>query len=325
VVTVLESAAPAMALAGAAAWLRGQPGRHEIVVISDFQQGTIDGADVAGVPADIGLELRRVEVAGGQPGVWRVRHGGTETSTRLVLHGGRTDVEWGWRTAAEGAADAPLRLLYGAAQAGGGAAAERVGLTAAAVASDPGRPVVIAFAGYDGVERLAGEASRMAAPWMADAAIALARDAELGATARALSATDVTPAMGAPFIVIARGAMGEPVVEAAQLAHEGADRLLVFVHAEAGTLLSAAVVAAVARATATDPPVAEREPALVDGAELAAWSRAAAPAAPMRAAGSSGQSDGRWLWLLVLALLGVETWLRRRVRPAARESGAQPG
>jgi len=53
-------------------------------------------------------------------------------------------------------------------------------------------------------------------------------------------------------------------------------------------------------------------------ARLAAWTRAPAAATIPAAATASadavrGASDGRWLWVVVLALLGIEAWLRRRI------------
>ena len=38
------------------------------------------------------------------------------------------------------------------------------------------------------------------------------------------------------------------------------------------------------------------------------------PNSDQRVSARSGISDGRWLWILVLALLGLETWMRRRVQ-----------
>ena len=45
-------------------------------------------------------------------------------------------------------------------------------------------------------------------------------------------------------------------------------------------------------------------------ADLARWRREPGPAEPP-APGAIGPSDARWLWGLALALLGIETWIRR--------------
>ena len=41
---------------------------------------------------------------------------------------------------------------------------------------------------------------------------------------------------------------------------------------------------------------------------------ATVPDSEQRASERSGLSDGRWLWVLVLVLLGVETWMRRKAQ-----------
>ena len=56
----LETRSPALAIPGAVAWLDRQPGRRELVIISDFQVGSIDSADLALVPSDVGIGLVQV-------------------------------------------------------------------------------------------------------------------------------------------------------------------------------------------------------------------------------------------------------------------------
>ena len=59
---ILQTAAPAGALPGAVGWLGTQRGRREVVVISDFQTGSIDQVDLAAVTGDIGVGLMRIDV-----------------------------------------------------------------------------------------------------------------------------------------------------------------------------------------------------------------------------------------------------------------------
>ena len=59
----LATDAPASALAGAVAWLRTQPMQREIVVLSTFPVESLDSLDVAGIPRDIGVSLRRLPKA----------------------------------------------------------------------------------------------------------------------------------------------------------------------------------------------------------------------------------------------------------------------
>ncbi len=70
------------------------------------------------------------------------------------------------------------------------------------------------------------------------------------------------------------------------------------------------------RATARPSRVEELEPVMLPDWTLASWRRPATPADASTGSGSDA-SDGRWLWLLALLLLGVETWMRRERRAAA--------
>jgi hypothetical protein len=94
-----------------------------------------------------------------------------------------------------------------------------------------------------------------------------------------------------------------------QAARQG-NRLLLFVRADAGSLLSAALNQALVRATSPAPLGPELDTTTWSPAELAKWERAPT-ASPVR---TSDASDGRWIWALVLALLGLETWMRSRSR-----------
>ena len=67
------------------------------------------------------------------------------------------------------------------------------------------------------------------------------------------------------------------------------------------------------------PPFEHLEPRQHDPATLAAWTRPATPVA--LAADSAIDSDGRWLWLLALALLFVEGVMRRASPTAASAPG----
>ena len=99
------------------------------------------------------------------------------------------------------------------------------------------------------------------------------------------------------------------------------DGLLLFSLADAGTLASAALIAAAVRANSDAPPVAELEPASLDSETLAALQRPPSSEPAPGTMNSGDASDGRWLWLLVLILLGVETWLRRPQRQPVAETG----
>jgi hypothetical protein len=54
------------------------------------------------------------------------------------------------------------------------------------------------------------------------------------------------------------------------------------------------------------------EPTTVSDDVLRSWQRE--PDANAAQGSTDGASDGRWLWIVALALLGLETWLRRTRR-----------
>ncbi len=86
--------------------------------------------------------------------------------------------------------------------------------------------------------------------------------------------------------------------------------LAVFMDIEPGSLESAGLMAAILRADPSEVALAEREPETIASAVWGGWQREATPGAESRP--DTEASDGRWVWALVLVLLGVETWLRRQ-------------
>jgi hypothetical protein len=112
---------------------------------------------------------------------------------------------------------------------------------------------------------------------------------------------------------VARNRAGEPVVLAAEGTVDGTNRLVLLPLVNAGSLTSAALVAAATRATSAAPLVAEVDPSTIDDGLLRSWQREPV-AAPAARDPRTGASDGRWLWVLALVLLALETVLRREGR-----------
>ena len=270
-------------LARAAAWLAAAPpARREVVVIADFQAGELDAEDFAVLPAGTGVRTLR----GGAPPTARAialtpvsgfRGATWQPSLRVEPDG--PVVTW-----TSTAAAAPLAWLTTAQADDRMEAARRAVMAAAAsgvAAGDDSRAVHIRFAGAP-PERAQRQAPRTR--WVVDAALALRQSALLrDADAR---------------------------VEAA----EQGGRLLVETPAAADSAAAPAVVRAVLLAV-RPATIADRqaEVVTVPDAQLAAWRRDAAPiaATPGRRPGEDSESDAPWLWLTALALLGVETWVRR--------------
>jgi hypothetical protein len=107
--------------------------------------------------------------------------------------------------------------------------------------------------------------------------------------------------------------------ESALLAETGVDvtigeeqgRLVVHAAIPASADSAAAVLRAVMLAV-RPAAIANRgaEVMTLSDVDLARWRREPGPAEPP-APGAIGLSDARWLWALALALLGIETWIRR--------------
>ena len=59
---IVQTAIPGAILSGAADWLRAQAGERELVIVSDFQQGVVDSAELDVAQLDAGVRLIRIPV-----------------------------------------------------------------------------------------------------------------------------------------------------------------------------------------------------------------------------------------------------------------------
>jgi hypothetical protein len=284
---------PRDALARAVTWLAGTPpGRREVVIISDFQQGALDAVDLAVLPAGVGVRLVRAgthpaardvslpAVAGFRAATWQpsARVEREATGATWTRSGEAPSVPWLTTTQPAGEAEAAARAVAAAASAGIASGA-------------PAREVRIRFAGAP------AETAKMRPVrerWMAQAVVALRR----------------SPLLGETNVSVTTGELD--------------GRLVVETTAAAASAEAPAVARAVILAVRPES-IADREAevATVSDAELATWRRDAAPVttAPGEPfAGGVPDSDARWFWIVALLLLGVETWIRRAgVHARARE------
>ena len=259
----------------ATAWLSSaEPGQREIVVVSDFQQGTLGAETFVAVPKEIGLRMvpvgneSRSEVTVDVPAVfyegeaWTRSVTAGETSTSATL----TRASTGGLTLA---IDEPVRARLLSAIA-----------TAGALAPAADQPVEMSFG--TGTEPSATVWPNKG--WMRDAARRL---------------------FASPFpagIAVRASARGETLVFR--------------VDTPADSLAAAQVTQAALNARLDPRALAEREPARIPADVLAKWTRPPGPPG-QDAWPRSRDSDGRWLWLAVLALMGLETWVRRPHQPRA--------
>ena len=351
---VVQTAAPSAALPSVVAWLGTQPGTHEIVILSDFQRGAVDSAALREVPQGVGLRLVRVDAADADSGVASFRMPAEHPATFVEVTARPEATEMRWRSDADTAASVPVSAAYrvtvhaGAAERaevagalaatlGDGAIGTVVHLDSAPAPRDGVRDVVIVYPGYSGHAALSSRATPASAAWIADVAFRVAGDDVLQALARsatgarvASGANDASGASGtngagradSAFTPLVRAIDGSPVLLAAQDSAGGAARMLIFVQADAGSALSAALVSAVLRANAPQS-LREREPVVTSDLALRGWSRPATDTA--RAASSAtdpADSIGRWLWAAALLLLGAESLLRRAAPALVGEDAA---
>jgi len=284
--------------------------------------------------AGTGSELIARTDARGTPGPMPPR---TPTGDSLRVF---TDVEWSRRAAAvsgdEALGDAAITVVV--------ADAERARASSAIAAATALSPVVrtptvgraeIATAGdreQHGVtivtHAAAGRGQLIAgsvairAPWMVDAVAALRASEVLRAAAFAAPAANDARRTGGSTLFVAHNADGRAVITAQQSSASDAPRMLLTIDvdasSDAGAATLAALVLATRRAVSSDQRQNEREPSFLREDELRPWQRAPSttPAASNRSHARdplSDPSDGRWIWVLVLVLLGAETALRRRV------------
>lgn len=296
---VMEGVAIPPEVAAAVTWLGEQPGQREIVVLSDFQTGALDRADLAGVPADVGMSFVRIDAVAPAdvPGP-AVAMAGRAYVSRLFLGEDHTRTTWILAPGAWPVGSPPS--TFGAAQEQGDVeAALEAAAAEGAPASAIDRPIAVVFPRASERAMIAASARPASASWMFDVIKSLHDDAML-ASLRCDGVRCLDRTMFA----------SEDVA--------GSERLVLLPETDASHVFSAALLRSAWRAAARPTSIRELEPAHIPDATLARWGRpATASAAPT---GTTRDDIGaRWLWALVLVLLGVETWMRRPRREAATE------
>jgi hypothetical protein len=309
----VEAERPADGLARAVeALTTAPPSRREIVVVSDFQDGSITPADIEAVPQQIGLRFVNVgdllaaiefrgDVSSSAPGVRaRVQQvQATREGTGIRL----TPIE---------ATTAGLQLID-AGPAGDGLlrAVARAGAPAPSVE----QPIALAFLATsenpDGSENARDLTERTTIPaWMLRTVVLMRRDPVLSDGAREHSARgDASRISG---LVVARDAQGAPVV----VARADGTRLLLTVAATPLDYVSATTLRSALIARRGEPAWQEHETLPIPAARLAGWARDPAPIGTpgWQELSNGAPGDARWVWLVVLLLLVVETVVRRRRR-----------
>lgn len=289
------------ALAGAAAWLATQAGSRRLIVLANFAGHTLDSVDIATLPRDIAVTL----VNAPSPAQAKL-----STAGAVVWATDKAD------PANQPSHDAERSAVMRTVRALG---AQTLADTPPATSVDSTTPsVVVADRDADSLAAWLRAARPLSHVWMGELLVRVSGDTTLVTAAQNERLTDTTVA--APWVAIARTRSGAPVVLAAAL-NDNANtaRLVLWSRTTSTSLATAALL--LSSSQALEPARHSQLGAAPDSATLRRWELA--PAAPASANGDiattdamSGPSHARWLWIAVLLLLGVETWLRRRASQA---------
>jgi hypothetical protein len=287
----------------------GNAGRAEIVVISDFQLGSLTAAAIGALPADIGLRFVAVDVPrpAGPFRVLRTFHPGTDSPLEheITLDGPRTRVT----IVPSGPAARGVTILSAAEQADGVASLKRIVAAAGAPEVPVDRGLTVIFPGA----RLP-EVGPLREGWMVSAFAVASADARLRSLAAAYRAESFQLPAGR-WTPLAWDGSGHPLVLAAATNQD----LVAYVSAAPTELVAAAALRTLLFAIARPSTWPEREVERLSASQLAAWTREAKPSAGRWRPEPPG--DARWLWGLALGLLVLEG-LARRSQLEAREEQA---
>jgi len=290
----------------AVAWLdTAPPARREIVVVSDFQRGSLTAADLSPVPATIGVRFVRVgDIPGSRtvPGLELLAAPGVPaprqeiaiapSSTRMTM------------TAEPSRANQPGLRITGETSERSVAILLRAVAESGAPAPSASQPISMVCSGSPSA---LPSVKAIAHRWMLDTVLRVRQDASLKSAAREAHSSALSP--GQEWTTIAVDGGGTPIVSAA----ESGDELVLRVGAPADSFIAAVALSAALKARHGDASQPEQEIAVIDPVDLRSWSRAPAPV-ERDAWRQVEDSDGRWLWLIALLLLAVEQVVRRTSR-----------
>ena len=310
----VETASPESAISGATSWLGSQRSRRELVVVSDFQVGVLDSAMVAAIPASVGVRAVVIPVRPSDAPLDRGLVEKTDVVARIGFSNNATNVAWflGNRETAEPRIE--LLAADTAVTAAITAAAKSLGV---ALPIDTAARVAVIFGNARDRGTLARRATRVASPRLIDL-VARVRGDSLLASTRGVPANGATDSLLrhlGPAVVFDDSARTTAI--AGEDTAGGAHRLLVFSNGDVGSVRSAALIAAIRRALSLAPSAGELDPTTIPESVIGSWQRTpGGTPARENVDSTNGPSDGRWLWMVVLGLLAIETWLRRERRSA---------
>jgi hypothetical protein len=311
----------------AVAWLEMQPpGRRELLVRSAFLVGSFSAADMELVPGNIGVRFERtgtrpprrtlaappvLTVINGQEPIEVRREivlDGAQSSVHDVeiVQGARFPIDIVVAEAERPVVDAIVRSLL----------VERIPTVPPMVpptvppAVPNVRSVRLVLAGDADAAHRAPAFATLRTPWMADAA------------ARTWRSLTERRAIGAGVRFAPGGKDGKD-------GKDGEDRLVVTADLHASDPVVPLLIRAILDGLTPVIDRANDEILQIDDVHLAAWSREPGPAArpdPGMFPEAFARDDRRWFWATALALLALETWVRRpRTTPLDESVPRSPG
>ena len=171
------------------------------------------------------------------------------------------------------------------------------------------RRIAVVFPGNAAPDSMVKQATRLDTAWQGDFLLALRRNALLASSGERAFAMPPCEFAGAP---VALDMWGQAVATVAGAASGSGYDAIVFACVDVGTVAGTALLHAAESAITPAPVWQEMEPTVVPDELVRRWERPAVEQAPHGEDDTS--PDGRWLWLLAIALLLLEEWLKRRVR-----------
>ncbi len=278
------------------------PARREIVVVSDFQWGALRSSDVQMIPPDIGVRFipigsARASLRTASVTVFRP-HGSERQGFVLTPEG------TAFASAVERLTGDGLVILAPPSDTTAVEVLQRVVANAGSPAPSPDQPLTIVLPGGARAANL----EPVRAGWMLATLLRLKTDSEVADACAGADAKGSSRA-GGPWQVIFRDRGNRPIVSAAATGRS----LLLDIAAPPSALATAAVVHGALSARQGSSAQPEDDNHQMSAAELAALARSTS-AVDTSGASRRLPSDARVLWLIVLALLAVEAFVRREQR-----------
>ena len=313
----------------ALAWLdNAPPARRELVIVGPLALGSVSAEDLSTVPPAIGIRFERRgtlpaerTIAGGKVLGWAdTRLGpyvGADLRARPMVHEQTVELNGTATSVRETAASAHDRFPIDVVCAADARPAVDAAIAAVrservwAPAADRHARLVLIGTPVDATG--IADARPVNDAWTADAIAWIARDRELQAEAsEAPAGLNDARFSAAPWHTLVFASDGRPLAAAA-----GSPAGLIAVSgAEASSLVTPLLLRAMANGIAVPPDLRAAEVLPIPDAQLQVWTRPAAPVMAPRI-DRVERDDWRGLWLLVLGLLALETWVRRARTAAA--------